>query len=182
MFDLGLSSQLTEREPVVLDAARQLGGVSLLLEGRAELSGVWIPFSAAVPVQQSGETELGVPVLRSGESDAFSHEVTRHDAGLVVRFDPRPWLAGVELRAFAGDTSCAPSSAGVACSGSVEQQCSDDGSVTSMRDCQTLEMVCLAERGCADRLEIAADTQAFRSIRNALTSGKRPSFEWLSNK
>lgn len=178
MFDLGLSSQLTHAEPVVLDAARELGGVSLVLEGEASLSGMLVPFHAAIPVQQVDETELGVPVIRKSTSERFSHDVSVAEMGLVVRFDPAPWVRGVDFRRFVEDGSCTSGGPDLLCAGSVEQLCAKDGSVRSSRDCDALGQVCLAGQGCADQLDIEPETAAFRSLRNALVSGERPTFEW----
>src|SRR5690606_2863629 len=57
MFDLGVVSLLTQKNPLVLAAAEQLGGASLRIEGRAELDGVVLPFAVAVVVRQEEQTE-----------------------------------------------------------------------------------------------------------------------------
>lgn len=143
MYDLGLSSVLTREDPLVTPAAAELGGVSLRLEGTAEIRGLELPFGAEIAVQQESQTELGVPVVRKSTSDAFGHDVTGEETGLVVRFDPRVWLAGVNFQALVQNQTCEPPGA-----------------------------------GCPDRLPIAAETQAFRSIKNALAAGERPAFKW----
>lgn len=178
MFDLGLSSQLTQSEPVVLDAARELGGVSLILEGEGNVNGMLVPFHAAVPVQQSAETELGVPVIRKSTSEVFSHDVSLDDTGLVIRFDPAPWVEGVDFRTFVEDGACAVGGPETVCAGSLEQSCDSDGSVSSSRDCTAMAQVCLAGQGCADALEMKSESSAFRSVRNAVVVGERPAFEW----
>ena len=103
MYDLGISSQLTRGEPFVLDAARELGDASLVLAGRAMVSGAEIPFSASIRVEQSDETELGVPIVRKSTSDTFGRELTPQETGLTVRFDPSVWLRRVDFRAYAGE-------------------------------------------------------------------------------
>jgi hypothetical protein len=106
MYDLGISSQLTRSEPFVLDAARELGGASLVVEGRARGGGPEVAFQFSVVVQQGGETERGVPVVRKGSTEAFDHDVTGEEPGLWVRFDPEPWLRGLDLRAELAASPC----------------------------------------------------------------------------
>jgi len=91
MFDYGITSLLTEKAPQVLPAARELGGVSLVLEGLAVISGTEVPFSARVIVQQSDSTERGVQVVRKSSSDVFSGDVTLDSEALEVQFDPSTW-------------------------------------------------------------------------------------------
>ena len=92
MYDLGISSQLTQSEPFVLDAAEALDGNSLQLEATAVIDGISIPFVAAVPIQQSEDTELGVPVIRKSTSDVFPHNVGADNSRLVIRFDAQAWV------------------------------------------------------------------------------------------
>jgi hypothetical protein len=99
MYDLGISSQLIRGEPFVLDAARELGGASLVVQGRASRDGQSIPFSAEVVLQQGSEVERGVPVVRKGSTDSFNHDVKGDERGLWVRFDAAPWLRAVDLSA-----------------------------------------------------------------------------------
>ncbi len=179
MYDLGISSQLTREDPFVLDAAMELGDASLLLEGAAEAGGQLLPFSASVPVQQTGDTELGIPVIRKSTTDPFSHDVAGDEAGLVVRFDPRSLFVNVDFGAYVEDVACAPDGPEVRCGGSVEQRCAPDGSIATSRDCADEGQVCVAGVGCANEIEIDASSEAFRAIRNGLVSGRRPTFEWL---
>jgi hypothetical protein len=141
MYDLGISSQLTRSEPFVLDAARQLGDVSFRVEGWAHVRGARVPFSAAVPVQQTATTELGVPVVRKSTSESFAREVTADDLGLVVRFDPGSWIRSIDFRSYVEDEACLN---GAAC----------------------------------EAWTLTPDSEAFRSLHNALVSGARPAFEW----
>jgi hypothetical protein len=106
MFDLAISSQLTRSEPFVLDAARELGGASLHIEGRAHRSGLEVPFQVSVVIKQGTETERGVPVVRKSTSDVFDHEVTGDEAGLWVRFDAQPWLRSMDLRPELTSSAC----------------------------------------------------------------------------
>jgi hypothetical protein len=112
MFDYGISSLLTQEEPLVLDAVRELGGVSLRLEGTAELTGTVIPFSLEVVVKQSEGTERGVPVVRKSSSDAFDVEITTASTELTISFDPSSWLAN--LRAALFEQAVGPCEIGVA--------------------------------------------------------------------
>jgi hypothetical protein len=100
MYDLGLTSVLTQANPLVLPAAEELGGVSIVLEGSADVAGVAVPFSAAVPIQQTTETELGAPVIRKRSDETFAHEVTQGEPGLLLEFDPRPLLENVDFAAL----------------------------------------------------------------------------------
>ena len=106
MYDLGISSQLTENEPFVLDAAQALGGASLVMEGYASYDGSDVPFIVAVVVQQGADVERGVPVVRKGTGDSFNHDVTDADPGLWVRFDASAWLARLDLRSELAKSVC----------------------------------------------------------------------------
>jgi hypothetical protein len=106
MYDLGISSQLTHNEPFVLDAAQELGGASLLVEGRASQGGPEVPFVAQVVVQQGADVERGVPVVRKGTGDVFNHDVTGTEPGLWVRFDASAWLRGMDLRSELAESAC----------------------------------------------------------------------------
>jgi hypothetical protein len=106
MYDLGISSQLTHNEPFVLDAAQELGGASLLVEGRARQGDFEVPFDVRVVVQQGADVERGVPVVRKGTGDGFNHDVTGSEPGLWVRFDASVWLSKLDLRAELADSAC----------------------------------------------------------------------------
>jgi hypothetical protein len=106
MYDLGISSQLTREDPFVLDAARGLGGASLIVEGLANRGGGDVPFEVAVVIQQGSEAERGVPVVRKGTGEVFNHEVTGREQGLLVRFDAAPWLRSMNLSAEVAASSC----------------------------------------------------------------------------
>jgi hypothetical protein len=141
MYDLGITSLLTQSAPLVLRAADGLGGVSLALEGRVEIDGRSVAFRADIPIQQQEETEIGVPVVRKSSSDDFEHELLPGEPGLLIRFDPRPWLTSVDFHDAVASWPCA------------------------------------AEPAC-ETLQLEAESQGYRSIRNALVAGERPTFTW----
>lgn len=177
MYDLGFSSQLTRNEPFVLEAAQALGEASLVLEGRALVSGIEVPFVASVAVQQTVDTELGVPVVRKSTSDEFFRDVVVDEPGLLIRFDPAEWIRGIDFRPFVANEVCTEGGATLVCDGTVERSC-DGSTELSNRDCGAQSQICLPTLGCQDQLVIETETQAHRSVRNALLSGRRPSFEW----
>lgn len=176
MYDLGISSQLVREAPFVLDAAQALGGNSVVIEGTADLGGTMYPFVARLEIQQTSENELGVPVVRSSTDDVFNRDVAPGEPGLIVTFDPAPWLRGVDFNAYAEDDVCVAGRA-VVCAGQVEQRCDDAGTTTETRTCPT-GTVCVARLGCREQVEIDPDSEAFRSIRTALLAGERPVFSW----
>jgi hypothetical protein len=106
MYDLGISSQLTQHDSFLLDAAQELGGASLVVEGRASQGSAEVPFVAKVVVQQGADVERGVPVVRKGTRDVFDHDVTGAEPGLWVRFDASTWLAKLDLRSELADSAC----------------------------------------------------------------------------
>lgn len=178
MFDLGLVSLLTQEHPLVLPAAEQLGDASVVLEGRADVGGVVIPFSVAVAVQQEDETEVGVPVIRKSSSDAFEHEVFAGEQGLLVRFDAGPWVTEIDFAGLLEDGVCAPAGPERVCAGQTEQRCDADGNLVESRDCAALEQVCVREQGCVEVVEFMPDSQGYRAVRNQIVAGPRPEFEW----
>ncbi len=103
MFDLGITSLLTEQTARVLPSAESLGGNSVRIEGVATRDGTSIPFSIALAIQQSDDTEIGVSVVRKSTSDTFEHDITESDTGLTVRFDPIGWLTGVDFTTLGAD-------------------------------------------------------------------------------
>jgi hypothetical protein len=106
MYDLGFTSLLTQDEPLVMPAAEELGGVSLRIAGSATVDGIVVPFDAAIVVSQTSDTEQGVPVVRKNASEAFTHDVTESEQGLLVRFDPAAWIRGADFRSFFAEGSC----------------------------------------------------------------------------
>lgn len=177
MYDLGISSQLTRTEPFVLDAASDLGGASLVLEGRAWVDELELPFAASVPIQQTDATELGVPVVRKSTSEAFSRDVGSDESALLVRFDASAWVRGVDFRRYVSRDACTNGGPAVVCDGARERTC-DGEAEQATRDCAGMGQVCIPEAGCQQRLNVEATSEAYRSLRNALVSGERPSFDW----
>ena len=114
MYELGITSLLTTTEPLVLPAAEELGGVSLVVEGSADVDGAAFAFRADVRVAQGLTTEIGVPVVLGSSGDVFGHEVTESERGLLIEFDPRAWVRGVDFRALA-ESTCVPDAASVRC-------------------------------------------------------------------
>ncbi|MCB9755322.1 MAG: hypothetical protein H6713_35730 [Myxococcales bacterium] len=179
MYDLGLSSQLTQQGPLVLDAAEALGGSSVRLTGQAELAGVTIPFLAAVPIQQEAETEQGVPVVRKSASEDFEHELREERRStLLVRFDPRPWVAEIDFADLLVEETCSEGGPAKVCAGVLERTCGPDGAVAEERDCAAEGAGCYRGLGCAARVEFAPGSQGFKAVRDQVVSGPRPAFEW----
>lgn len=114
MYDLGIASLLTTKEALVLDAAEQLGDVSVVLEGRVDLDSGETPFSIALPIARTADNEIGVPVVRVRAEPSARHVITPADAALQVRFDPRAWIANVDFASVCADraacTDLAPNS------------------------------------------------------------------------
>jgi hypothetical protein len=178
MYDLGISSLLTQRDPFVLEAAAELGGVSLVLAGRAQVEGVELPFRAELPIQLEEENELGIPIVRSRPGEASPHEVRSDESGLLVRFDSKGWIQGMDFGAYIEDERCAAGGRELVCAGNVEQRCTPDGNGLETRDCAAFGEVCVANEGCVERVIIETGTQAYRSLRSALATGERPRFQW----
>jgi hypothetical protein len=111
MYDLGISSQLTASDPFVLDAAQELGGASLVVEGRASQGDLQVPFVVGVVIQQGADVERGVPVVRKGKGDVFNHDVSGAEPGLWVRFDASAWLSKLDLRSELARSACATEAA-----------------------------------------------------------------------
>jgi hypothetical protein len=107
MYDLGITSLLTLQDPLPLDAARELGGNSVRLEGVAHGASD-VPFLFEIAIQQQEQTEIGVSVVRSGAGGFTEHTVSSDDGGLLVRFDPRPWLTAVDFSQAPPDGAAFP--------------------------------------------------------------------------
>lgn len=177
MYDLGISSQLTSAEPSVLGAANELGGVSLVLEGVAEVGGIEVPFRASVAVQQSEGTERGVPVIRKSTSEEFFRDVRPDESALLVRFDASSWVRGIDFRSSVSRETCTVSGPSIACDGTLERTC-EGAAELSTQDCAEAGQVCIPNQGCQERLALAESDEAYRSVRNALAAGGRPAFNW----
>lgn len=178
MYDLGLSSQLSQSKPAVLDAAKRLGGYSLVLRGRAVIDGLTLPFSASVAAQQSEDTEIGVPVVRKSLSDPFFRDLGVGKDALLVRFDPGVLLASLDLRSYVERKQCAEGAPTILCDGTLQRTCEESTEV-SVVDCAAANQVCIAGQGCASELVLQPDTVAYRALRTALLSGARPHMQWV---
>ncbi len=176
MYDLGITSLLTQQAPTVLPAAEALGGNSVRLTGVARRAGRQLPFEVQLRIQQ--ENELGVSIIRKSKSERFQHELGSDDAALTVRFDASPWMKEVDFDELVEDASCAPQGPATVCAADVQRSCAPDGSVSSQRDCAAEGLRCLRGQGCVDRARFAPGSQGDRAVRNAVVAGVRPSFEW----
>ena len=178
MYDLAISSRLTDTDPVRLEAAETLGA-SFVVEGEAQIDGRTLPFRAEMDVQQTEDTERGVPVIRRSGSETFGHELAAGEVGLLMRFDATPWIETMDLRPLALEATCAVGGPPVACAAEVASVCdADSGAVASSMDCAASGQICQADVGCVDALVVPADSQAFRALRNALFTAGRPEFTW----
>ncbi len=178
MYDLGISSQLTRSEPYVLQAAEELGSASFVLEGLVTLQGVELPLSASLPIQQTETTELGIPVIRKGSGEVFSHEITGAESGLTLRFSPEMWVSRLDLGSIVEDKICEADGPSVVCQEHIELRCDEDGITESTRDCGETSEACLAGVGCADAIVLEEGSNAYRSLAIALATTGRPSFNW----
>lgn len=181
MYDLGIVSLLTQPEPLVTSAAAELGGHSVVLEGRAIVDHTVIPFTAEVAVRQAPGTEQGVPVVRRSPSDPFEYEIEDGDQQLLVRFDPRPWLASVNFRGLLEDRACTSDGPERLCAQDIEQTCASDGTVLEERRCTDLSMVCVRGVGCVEEVRFQEGDQGWRAIRNDVVAGARPEFVWSND-
>ena len=179
MYDLGISSQLTRNDPFILTAAEELGGYSLIIEGRAVMDEIEIPFTASIRLQQTDDTELGVPIIRKSLSDQFNKDVTLNDKDLTIQFNPADWISGLNFSPYVTRKECSVEGPEIICNGTQEFSC-DGEQVNTQRDCSDMGQICLPKQGCADRLVIEPDSEPYRALRNANFSGVRPKFIWNS--
>jgi hypothetical protein len=177
MYDVGYASVLTQEDALELDAARDLDGASVRLEGVATIAGLALPFSASVVIRAEESTEVGVPVVRSSADDQIEHDVGPDDAGLLVRFDPAPWVSEIDFSAFVGAEGCVSEGPVIACTGTLEAQCDPAGNAVAERDCADLGEICVPGLGCAAAIEIE-EGQGALAIRNQIVAGPRPEFRW----
>jgi len=178
MFDLGITSLLTQQRPVALSAAQTLGKNSVRVEGIARNDIHAIPFLLELAVQQEEQTEIGVCVVRKSGSDRFEHEVTGAEAALTVRFDPRRWVQDIDFDSLIENATCSAGGSAVVCAGTTELTCSATGTIDAERDCAALGLACVRGSGCIDQVRFARESQGYRAVRGALVAGARPTFEW----
>jgi len=180
MFDLGITSLLTQQRPEVLSAASSLGGNSVRISGVAVKGSRSLPFAIAMPIQQDEMTEIGASVVRKSTADVFEHRLSDKDQGLTVRFDATPWVREIDFEALVDDSTCVGGGAPLACAGNLEFSCDASGAISAQRDCEALNQTCIRALGCVDRAELGPDSQGFRAVRSAIVAGARPSFEWTN--
>lgn len=178
MYDLGIVSLLTNARPVRLDAAQELSGHSLWIEGTVEFEGRTAPFRVRLALAQNEESSRGVPIVRKSPSEEFEHRIAANGDQLRVRFDPRVWLREVDFADLLTDGSCTDAPGAIVCSGDVEQLCGDDGSIARSQDCSSGNQVCVARLGCVARLEFSGEDQGSLAVRNQVLAGSRPVFDW----
>jgi len=116
-------------------------------------------------------------VIRKSTSERFSEDVGPDTTSLSVRFDPRPWVDGVDFSVYVTREHCEAEGPALRCDGTMERSCEGEREI-STRDCAEGGQVCLPGQGCADELVIADQSTAYRSLRNALLIEGRPRFEW----
>lgn len=101
MYDYGFVSLLTQTQPHVTRAARELGERSVAIAGCASKSERRVCFELQAVIAQTTRTEQGVPVVRvNGTGDT-------HDLSTVGRiefsFDPAAWVAQVDFDEIASE-------------------------------------------------------------------------------
>lgn len=177
MYDLGLSSQLTQREPLVLTAAADLGGYSLRLAGTVESDQGDIPFSVNVLATQGEGTEVGVPLVRRTLGFRGEHEVTESEAGLRITLPASHLLGGVDFDAYLQEQACREEGPAVVCDAAEAVTCDGDRETDRMR-CSGEAPYCVHGLGCVAALTLEEDGAAYRAIRTALLSGATPTLDW----
>jgi hypothetical protein len=108
MADLGITSLLTQDDPLVLGGAQSLDGASVELAGTAIVDDLALDFRISVPIQQEKPTEIGVPVLRSAPGQLPAHSLGPDESGLLVRFDPGRWVDDIDFDALVDEGICVP--------------------------------------------------------------------------
>lgn len=102
MYDHGLPSRTDGGGRLELDAAKRLGGQSLVLRGVAERGSSRLSFSLDLQLMQHEETEQGIPLVRKSLSENFYRDVTGEGESLRIRFDPRTWFQEVNFDSYEG--------------------------------------------------------------------------------
>jgi hypothetical protein len=180
MYDLGITSLLTQQRPEVLSAASSLGGNSVRISGVATKGTRTLPFAIAMPVQQDEMTEIGASVVRKSTADVFEHRLTDKDQALTVRFDAAPWVREIDFESLVEDGACMADGAPLVCAENVELRCDESGAIATRRDCGQMNQTCIRAQGCVDHVELDPDSQGFRAVKGAIVAGARPSFEWMN--
>ena len=164
-------------DPFVLEAAQRLNA-SIVIEGEAMLNEQTVPFTAAIPIQQNDDTELGVPVIRKSSSELFSYVINAEQKGLLIQFDVEDLIDSLDLSIFFNQSGCDNREVSISCEGDFAIQCMDESSSEVNENCADTGQECIPNFGCANSLVIEASTQAYRALRNALFVNVRPTFTW----
>jgi hypothetical protein len=167
MHDCGIVSLLTQDEPLVLAAAEEQGGHSVVLVGAAEptVSGApRVPFRIELDIASSNQADRGQPVVRSSPGQ-FDAAIDGDTTSLTVAFDAGAWLTEVNPSTFWQDAACAPDGPPTVCAGTVSQDCEVDVSV----DCAEQDQICAPNIGCQDAIAIDQGSAAGRAVAQAIT-------------
>ena len=103
MYDLGIVSTLTHSRPVILNAARDLGGYSFVLEGTLRIQNRDISLKIEVALSQFDATEKGVSLVRKSQSESFRYTITKEDVlgqtqrVMMIRFPFQDWLESLNF-------------------------------------------------------------------------------------
>lgn len=181
LCDLSISSQLTQDDPFILEAAQALGGHSLRLRGTVSLGERRLPFSLDLAIAQTESTVQGVPVIQSPPSQDLGRDVTAELTGLFMQFSVARWLAPVDWTPYFVEGSCGSGAAEPICQGDSSVTCTDAGEVDSVDDCAEKGQICLPGRGCQDELVPSEGDAAVRSLKAAILSDFGPKFTWRTD-
>lgn len=167
MHDCGLVSLLTAEDPLVLPAAEELGGRSVIMEGVAELpfeGAPSAPFRVELTLASSREADRGQPVVRSAPGH-FDATLGSDSTSLTVRLHPTDWLAKLDASAFWQDADCDADDATTVCAGPESQDCESGDRV----DCSAMGQVCVPDIGCQDQIVLGDESAAGRAVAQAIT-------------
>jgi hypothetical protein len=115
MYDMGLTSLLTQEEPLSTSGSQELDDHSLRVQGTARNGTTTLPFFAELAIQQESDTERGVPVIRSQARSGFEHTLGEGAERLRVRYDPRSFFVSIDFDAMLAEADCADSAGEVSC-------------------------------------------------------------------
>lgn len=179
LCDLGISSQLTDDEPFVRDAAAELGGNSLVLRGSVEWGSRRLPWSASLVLAQTDATVQGTPLIQSSQSQRLAQDITDDLARVNVRFSASKWLTAVDFSPYFAEEPCFAGT--VVCQGDSMVACSESAEPEETTDCLAQGQVCLPGIGCQD--ELVLGDAALRTLKANVISGLGPviSFEQRRN-
>lgn len=171
MYDLAFTSTLSADKPLELEAASELGSNSFRLRGVVQFSGDELPFESSFPIQVTEQTEPGFSIVRS--STALELAISEETQAATFHFDVTPWLEVLRLDDFVQDQDCSAEQP-TTCRGFVQQSCDADGDLQEEVDCRLSDQVCAPFVGCADQIELDAESRGGRALRQAIVAGARP--------